>query len=445
MHTLKLEYFPNNEYRLCVYPDPAPRRLPDTLDIGPKLERVTKTLDSSDCDPTETVTPDTKRPGFGLPPRRTHFGLAAKRKLQRVGGALDKTITNPQELIFLTGTLPGSTQESYQAISNYSSYIVHRLKSWLNWRVKSKFDFYVWELQKRGALHLHYCVHIEDNSIAKFVLTHFHDEWNRILESVCEMSGVDVYEKKNGGTWRDCKTVVQAYAQRVKKSVAAYLSKYCSKNAGKAGIQAYYPTRWWGVSRPLNKLLGDMTKTLILPSLRNATVGGIVKAAVNVLEVVTDRLHHYADKFGRAYVWVAYSQHNIFRTLTCKIMENSGFEDRWKDILIPGLSLGESITTRLKFSIQYLGLSPWKMSRKYSPSAGESLQSFQTEQSCSLWQSLELVQAIEYLLGNLSNTSRENESTRSQLRYLSMASSVLRLRIRQSNGLMGADSLKSLV
>jgi hypothetical protein len=444
MYTLKLEYFPNDEYRLCVHPDPSPRPLPANLDIGPKLETATKTLDSSHRDRKETVTGDTKRPGFGLPPRRTQFGLAAKRKLQRVGGALDKTVAHPNELIFLTGTLPGSTDRAYQAISDYSGYVVHRLKAWLAKRVKSKYDFYVWELQKRGALHLHYCIHIEDNSIAKFVLTHFHDEWNRILESVCEMSGVDVYEKSRGGSWRQCKTVVQAYAQRVKKSVAAYLSKYCSKNASKPGQQMYYPSRWWGVSRPLNKLLGDMTETLILPSLRNVTVGGIVKEVVNVLEVVASKLFNYADKFGRAYVWVAYSKHNVYRKLKCTMIQNSGTEDRSKDLLIPGSSLGESITTRLRFSIQYLRLTPWKLSQTYSKSAGESLLTFLTEPSCNLWQSLELVQAIEYLLGNLSNTNKESESTRSQLKYLSLASSALRSRIRQSNGLDGSMPLKLL-
>lgn len=86
--------------------------------------------------------PERRSAGYGsLPQKPTTFGLNAKRQLIRSGAALESVAT-PEECVFLTGTLPGSTAAAYESIAAYSGYIVNNLKSWIAKYVSAKLDFY---------------------------------------------------------------------------------------------------------------------------------------------------------------------------------------------------------------------------------------------------------------------------------------------------------------
>lgn len=256
-----IEYkYPNNEIKAVLCQSrPKPRPTPDPdrsspleasaplLDISSKLER-----DSS-----------TQKPGYGLTPRRTVFGRNAIHRILCAGGALDKLDGGAARQVFCTGTLPGSTKSAKVTIANYSALIVHRLKAWVNRIVPAKMDFYVWELQKRGALHLHYVVRTECQEQVTKLIEGFKKHWIKILEDVSRISGVDMFARAWGGSWKGHYETIQADAQQVTKSVGAYLSCYLKKGANKHEKDAqspYFPTRWFGISRPLCSVITRMSE-----------------------------------------------------------------------------------------------------------------------------------------------------------------------------------------
>lgn len=191
-----------------------------------------------------------------LPIRVTKFGNEAKRSIQRCARALDGVVENPGDILFLTGTLPGSGQEQFLAIAQWSSWIVHALKNWVGNYCPGKLDFYCWELQKRGALHLHYAVHCPEEVNSQFILDNFKAQWIRLLDRVGRETGVDMYRNvARGFSHAANKNVVQAKAERVVKGVGNYLGKYLSKSTqGGSDKGIFAPCRWWGVSRPLREL-----------------------------------------------------------------------------------------------------------------------------------------------------------------------------------------------
>lgn len=215
--------------------------VPPLLDYSSELERIDRAGVS----------------GHGeLPIRVTKFNNEAKRTIQRCARALDGVVENPGDILFLTGTLPGSGQEQFMAMAQWSSWMVHRLKAWVAYYVPQKYDFYCWELQKRGALHLHYAVHCPDEVVSQKILDGFKAQWIRLLDHVGLETGVDMYQNVARGFSHSAnKNVVQAKAERVIKGVGNYLGKYLSKSTqGGSEKGVFAPCRWWGVSRPLRDL-----------------------------------------------------------------------------------------------------------------------------------------------------------------------------------------------
>lgn len=255
--------YPNNELRLRVIPSGRASSWARADDWGADGSGD----EASPPPPTLDITRDfesTHRPkaGYGALGRPTHFGRYAKNTLLRAGGALEKAGYQPSDTLFLTGTIPGSTDEAFRAMAEWSSWAVHRLKALVNHHCPSKLDFYVWEWQKRGALHLHYAVVSKDERAKSWILEHFKEWWKDILDEIGKRSGVDMWARAGGGSWADDKSVLQAYAQRVRKGVGQYLAKYCSKDSGKTPRDAYHPVRWWGISRALTRLIEEQTEEL---------------------------------------------------------------------------------------------------------------------------------------------------------------------------------------
>lgn len=258
---LLTEYkYPNNEIR-CVLthsrvsrtssppvPDSGSARGSESsLDISPEVETVKNEV----------------APGWGAAARRTVFGRYAIHRLLCAGGAVDKLPGGAGRQVFFTGTLPGSTEKAKSAIAHWSSWMIHGLKAWVNKIVPQKMDFYVWELQKRGALHLHYVVRTETEEQIEKLLSGFKKQWVRLLQRLSERAGCDVFERSWGGSWKDSPHIVQADAQRVRKSVGAYLSCYLKKGHSKHELDRYSqycPVRWFGISRPLSAVIARMTE-----------------------------------------------------------------------------------------------------------------------------------------------------------------------------------------
>jgi hypothetical protein len=320
-YTVRVKWFPNNEIRAVQYRSPGCRH--DRCESsGAGGDRISPGVGSDGCGdgpaPTLDISSELsvslslQRPGFGGRPRVTRFGLNAKRTLQRAAGALPGAGIVPSECVMLTGTIPGSTSESFDAFADWSSWAVKKLKTWLHGRgVTNPYGLYVWELQKRGALHIHYCAVIPDESVRLDVLSSWKEFWSSVVDAVSARAGVDCWARKRGGTWAGNKAVLQADAQVVQKSVAAYLAKYLSKDAGKCcrrpdGSLVSGPVRWWGVSRPLLAALESQTEEFEIPAVPQRRIHRVWDRIVDTLRGFVNGCSEYCDKLGFARVCVGY-------------------------------------------------------------------------------------------------------------------------------------------
>jgi len=245
-------------------------------------------------------------------PRPQPFSTYGRRQILRAGGALERRAPH-KECLFLTVTLPGSTTEAMGAIARYSGMAVKLLHDWIGNHISSKLSLYTWELQKRGALHLHYVVHCPDSSRGEWLIAHLREEWCRILDAISTKSGVDLYATTKGFSWQEQKGVVRVDAQWCEKSVAAYLSKYVSK-ASKTNRtltnNSYYPSRWYGVSRPLLALLRAMTQTVSIDSITSSKAWAMYEDCLSSLQSWSIRCYEYMHTVGGGKTIVSYSNEN---------------------------------------------------------------------------------------------------------------------------------------
>lgn len=263
--------------------------------------------------------------GYGKLGKGGKFSTYGRRQILRAGGALEQ-VASYQDVLFLTVTLPGSTQQSFQAIAEWSGFAVQRLKAWLCYRVKDNLSMYVWEWQKRGALHLHYVLHCPDRRVGEYVCTNLRAEWCRILDSISLLSGVDLYKRNQGFSWSSDKDLVRVDAQWCEKSVAAYLSKYVSKgNGSMKGVRGwrFAPSRWYGVSRPLLALLREMSKKTVLTSLSNPVGYEFYEEAFHLLQSYGIKCYEYKHQVGDGKTIVAYVNQNEQESIWESIMNKT--------------------------------------------------------------------------------------------------------------------------
>lgn len=333
MHKIVAQVFPNNEIRITKSQSKAVRRHSECDEVG---EVPCEFLAPSDFEmwsefkktspPLSLVSnskPERHSAGYGsLPEKPTTFGLNAKRQLIRSGAALE-TVATPEECVFLTGTLPGSTPAAFEAIAAYSGYIVNNLKAWIAKYVSAKLDFYCWEYQKRGALHLHYCVHVASRPDRDYIVGGFRDWWINTLHSIGERASVDMFRKNNTKTWLSDPSKVRAVAEICRKSPARYLAKYLSKSAtpSRGPARAFTPSRWWGTSRPLKALLNSLTSVVEIAE------GGYhairsrwedVKREWSTSEGVS---HSYRHKFGMGETLICYPSTPKDKEFLCSNLE----------------------------------------------------------------------------------------------------------------------------
>ena len=206
------------------------------------------------------------------------FRYQAGEKIKEGGAVIDRFV-GAKNAHMITLTLPGSTFESMEALSRWSGWIVNRLIQVirnLKKEYKQVYWFFVWEHQKRGALHLHFCLGWKVWWLKRENLAHkLKDKFYGLLEEIGTREGIDMFARKGGDkSWRFQPEKWQWDIQRVKKSVSAYFAKYCQKNAdnqsnngdkqttqrrgndffeesensSKTGL---YPSRYWGSSRTI--------------------------------------------------------------------------------------------------------------------------------------------------------------------------------------------------
>lgn len=308
--SLKIQHYPNNEIRATLYRAHSSRVSVEGCSVSdgdptPPLD-ITSKLSPGDSN---------HKPGFGSIPAVTKFGLNAKRTIQRASGVFDHDKIPKNELLFLTGTIPGSRREIYDALAKWSSWSIKAIKTWLsNSGVSGNYSMYCWEFQKRGALHVHYLVWIPDEDIRKMVAEKWKEKWAQILDSIGEREGIDMWQQSNGRTWKGHRAILQAPAQTVIKSVGAYLSKYLSKNAPNpsslvgGGNPPLCPVRWWGVSRPLLERLGELSSVLIVEEIGFHQYRRVWDEMQVRFRDLASPSYEYCDKIGWSKVLVSFDE-----------------------------------------------------------------------------------------------------------------------------------------
>lgn len=254
-------------------------------------------------------------PGFGGIPRATKFGNNARRTISRCAGVFEVDGLFPDEFLLLTGTIPGSTKRSFDAMAAWSSWVVKTIKTWISDRgVKSAYSLYVWEFQKRGALHIHYCIHCPDVMTKVRLMREWKERWTEIIDGVGERANCDMWEWKKGGSWKNSKGVIQADAQVIRKSVGSYLSKYLSKNAPTIGgvnenkEEYHCPVRWWGCSRPLLKRMREITLEFRVEAIDFKEERAIQEKVREIVNWSANKVHSYWDKVKSSLTILTYDR-----------------------------------------------------------------------------------------------------------------------------------------
>lgn len=263
---------PCNETRFTLYPV---RRVFKSLKeqaadcLGVVASEVSERRgDTPVLPPYLTFVPNSEPPsngGLSNSHKRTEFGRGAIARIFDAAGAMDREAPGPQDYLFLTATLPGDTEEAKWGIAEYAHEIIDGLKSWLSKRMLNRLEFYVWENQRRGALHFHYCIYCPDKSVSDFVIRNFKEEMVRLYDGIEKKHGCNLWGKYGYFDAAGKAKILQARVEVVYKSVGAYMAGYLGGKGGKHSKDKnhrYYPKRWFGVSRPLSSLISEHTKEI---------------------------------------------------------------------------------------------------------------------------------------------------------------------------------------
>lgn len=229
-----------------------------------------------------------KKGGWGHLAKPTSFTRNARHRLLEAGAVVDKLCgLNAWEV---TCTIPGSTDGAFRVVAENTGWIMNEITREIR-RSKCPLWFYVWELQKRGALHLHLLIADPSRDLSSLAET-VRQRWWALLQSLCTRTGEDVFAKSRRITWKHTPSAWQSHVAPIQKSVAAYFSKYAGKTASptskvKGFRKVYTPSRWWGSSK--------MVKEEIKKERRKYRL----EVSASVGEVILKELQSFLDMPGK--------------------------------------------------------------------------------------------------------------------------------------------------
>lgn len=278
-----------------------------------------------------------QKPGFGKLARETRFGARGRDTIREFGAVSDELFGS--SALFLTMTLPGTGQRQYQSLAEWSSYVVQRITQW--WRDNAKGCQYawVWEWQKRGALHLHAVVSSSDNRGLDNIRLNWWRECHRVLQDVSQKSDCNLFENSETGINHENSAHCQFDAQYVQKSAARYLAKYLGKRKEPGqSVSFFAPARWWSVSGNALAEIKKRRRVLVVESTVLDKIENVLAVAIEKCAGTAAGIKYYPNKiFPWLKNFVVFSDTaNDGHRIWCRI---ANAVDRWHRAQSPPLAL----------------------------------------------------------------------------------------------------------
>lgn len=194
------------------------------------------------------------------------FTAISGQRLRECGAAIDHICGDPQKTVAITLTLPAHHEAAFRALAAYSGYAVNRLFQPIRRDYSEKvLWFFVWEYQKRGALHLHIALYHPDAGKALEIGKSFREQWHKILQDIGKKAECDMFAGRNGRRNDDINKM-HFYCQPMRRSLGAYFSKYAGKKESKQAwyCRKYPVSRFWGSSYALKKIVKSLSFDFVL-------------------------------------------------------------------------------------------------------------------------------------------------------------------------------------
>ena len=326
---ISITRYPNNEVRVVVHPVSLKAVSNETQDETAQkpvqADTLTLTLSQNSKGSGSGSVPEAPlKPGHGAAGKVPGYTQNARRRILRAGGAIDSVVSDPSDCLFLTGTLPGSSEDAKRAIAEWSAYAINLVQAWLSLRIKNKLLIYAWEFQKRGALHLHLTVVCEDPSVKDYILRKWKSQWTRVIDAISEKSGIDCWERYDGYSYANGrKDILQTDAQVCRSSAAAYLSKYMSKRNLQPEQKyewRHHPSRYWGISRPLCLLIDSLTERESVEVETESEAQALYEDLLSIASSSEGKTYTYRHEVSQSQVIVNYSKKEESRCLLEEMM-----------------------------------------------------------------------------------------------------------------------------
>jgi hypothetical protein len=299
---VKLTWGPENEIRLISFPKVVPgsrRRHGVSAKASPgTASGTTMTAARSDaldrC--SEKHGGQLPRKGYGGKCDPTQFTGVGKRTLKGFAAYMDEE--HGGKGLFLTGTLPGDGKAVIETFSCYTGLIVERLTQWFRDNSDGPQYAWVWERQKRGALHLHCIVTGATEAEYAFIEKKWGGLWRRWLGECSRRSGINLFW--NARKQRSNKRFTQADARRVTDGGAGrYLAKYMGKEARRydtVRMGGQFPLRWWRVSSEVRLWIDQHTWTLESEETYVADLQESFETVASALREAGAKVHTWTNK-----------------------------------------------------------------------------------------------------------------------------------------------------
>jgi hypothetical protein len=208
-------------------------------------------------------------------PRVKRFEAKQGQKLREAGAAMDSLV--PSEDIGLCRaillTIPANYHDAFCTVASETGWVMNRVAEYLRRHLKKPLWFYVWELQKRGALHLHFCFYAPTEEQGQKLGDGIIELWLKLLEEMSEKSGNDLYWSgrytKQGEKYYVSRERLINSNQRVHTGCAGYFAKYSGKDSygsargdkGFGSRTVAHPRRIWGSSQAIKNAAKELAYT----------------------------------------------------------------------------------------------------------------------------------------------------------------------------------------